>query len=89
MTANGKATPPVNGPRRAADVLKVFSTDPGPKRVTDLSLATGLSPATASRIASGLVDSSLLARKPDKSFVPGPGLIELARAVLTDIDIVG
>ena len=86
MTSSSPGTPPISGPHRAADILTVFIADPGPKRVTDLARLTGLSPATASRIANVLVNASMLARNTDKSFAPGPDLISLARAVLTHAD---
>ena len=86
MASSSEGTTPVGGPSRAAEVLKAFMSDPRPKRVTDLSRLTGLSPATASRIANALVGTGMLERNSDKSFKPGPDLIELARAVLSAAD---
>jgi DNA-binding IclR family transcriptional regulator len=86
MASSSEGSTPVSGPGRAADILMAFMPDPRPKRVTDLSRLTGLSPATALRIAKALVGTSMLVRDSDKSFKPGPGLIELARAVLSDAD---
>lgn len=86
MTPSSEGTPPVSGPGRAAHILKAFKHDARPKRITDLSRITGLSPATVFRIANALVDTSLLARNKDKSFAPGPDLIEIASTVLADAD---
>src|SRR5438105_3455878 len=63
---------------KSAAVLQALAA--GPAALADLVRRTGLSRATAYRLAAGLEVHRLVARDADGRFVLGPGLADLARA---------
>jgi len=65
--------------RKATSMLEIVSESDAPLSLKELEAALGLGQATASRIASDLVESGLLRKISYRNFAPGLGLIRLGQ----------
>ncbi|WP_165818662.1 IclR family transcriptional regulator [Frankia canadensis] len=80
----------VQSVRRAAALLDCFLEGRADRSLTELAGATGLSTSTAHRLLRTLADVELLWYNPESErYMPGPGLLRLARVVLDRDDVAG
>ncbi|SDT34054.1 IclR family transcriptional regulator [Microlunatus soli] len=69
---------------KVLDVLTALSDHPGPHRLTDLALSTGLAKATVYRMLQSLVERGFVVTGPGSRYAIGPRFLGIANAALVD-----
>lgn len=80
-------TPPMRAVSRAMSILEAFSIDQPSLPLGQLAEKTGLSDATASRVAKTLMDLGYLLRQSDNAYCLSPKIVDLARRVKSTIGV--